>query len=139
MAEGFYPGSSRRRKAHVDEPEPVVVQEDEFILGKSKTFLVQGQPVEFYYIGDVARALNREAVTIRKMENHGDLPLSPYMSPGIDDRGKRRLYTKQQIEALRRIAQEEGVLYPSAKGKWKPIAQTNFTQKVKEAFRSMSV
>lgn len=136
----YYPGSSKKRKSYTEPiPEPAPVVEDELILGAPKTFLVHGQPVDFYFIGDVARALNRSAVTIRKMENHGDLPLSPFTSPGIDNRGKRRLYTKQQIEALRRIAQEEGVLYPSAKGKWKPISQTDFTRKAKALYKNITV
>lgn len=139
MTGEFYPGSSRKRKNYEDLPPEPTPEPEELVLGKPRTYLVNGQPVDFYYIGDVARALNRKPVTIRKMENHSQLPLSPYTAPGTDERGKRRLYTKTQIEALRRIADEEGILYPTAGGKWKAIEETNFTKRATEAFRNTTV
>lgn len=135
----FYPGSSRRKKSYDEEPVPVVEELPDLILGKPRLYLINGKPVEFYSLGDVARNLNRSPVTIRKMEANGQLPISPFVSPGIDERGKRRLYIKEQIESLRQIAQEEGILYPSSGGKWKAIEQTQFTKKAQEMFKTLRV
>ena len=131
----FYPGSSRKRKEYDDEPEVIPIEEEEPLdLGKPKYYLVNNQPTALYKIGAVAKALNRKPVTIRRWETEGIIPNSPYKMPSHDDRGQRRLYTLGQIEALRTIAQEEGLLYPSAGGQWKKIEQTAFKEKARKAF-----
>lgn len=137
--EDYYPGSRKTRKKWEDENRPVPDESTEVnwadSLPKPKTYLLNSQPVEFYPLGAVATALNRKPVTVRKWETEGIIPRSPYIMPSHDPRGQRRLYTKQQIEALRRIAEEEGILSPSEGGKWKPIEQTQFRKKALTAFR----
>ena len=133
--ETYYPGSSKKKKQYDDMPPPEVQPEQELELGKSKIFLVNGQPTELYPLGALAAALNRKPVTVRKWENEGIIPNSPYMMSSHDVRGQRRLYTKQQIETLRAIAKEEGVLEPNANGKWKSIESTDFRAKAVKAFR----
>lgn len=130
----YYPGSTRRKKAYEGVIPETPVQE-QLDLGKSRLFLVGGQPTELYPLGAVARALNRQPVTVRKWESEGVIPRSPYMMPSHDPRGQRRLYTRQQIEALRTVAQEEGVLEPNANGKWKSIDSTKFREKALKAWQ----
>ena len=130
----LYPGSSRKRKVYAEE-EPVKPKlEDLLELGKPKYYLLNNKPTPLYRIGALARALNRKTVTIRKWEQEGVIPMSPMMSSSFDQRGKRRLYTKEQIESLRNIAYEENILHPSANGKWRSITDTQFKQKAAKAF-----
>jgi hypothetical protein len=132
----FYPGSRKQRKSY-EEPEKLVPQDEaeDFDLGKPKIFLVNGQPAELFTLGVVARALNRQPVTVRKWESEGIIPRSPFVLPSHDPRGQRRLYTRAQIEALRTVAEEEGVLSPNANGKWKSIETTSFREKAIRAFK----
>jgi hypothetical protein len=133
--EDFYPGSKRTRKQYSDEPLPPISDEEKLDLGRSKKYLVGNEIVELYPIGAIAAALNRKPVTVRKWETEGVIPVSPFMMKSHDARGQRRLYSREQIEALRKVAAEEGVLEPSAGGKWKPIEQTNFREKALKAFK----
>jgi hypothetical protein len=132
----FYPGSKKQKKSY--EANEKLLPENEaqdFDLGKSKIFLVNGQPTELFTLGAVARALNRQPVTVRKWESEGIIPRSPFVLPSHDPRGQRRLYTRAQIEALRTVAEEEGVLSPNANGKWKAIETTSFREKAIRAFK----
>ena len=131
----FYPGTSRRRKTY-SKPADVVTDDPTEILdlGKAKLVLVNGQPQELYPLGAVARALNRQPVTVRKWESEGVIPRSPFILPSHDPRGQRRLYSKDQIMALRRVAEEEGLLSPNANGKWKSIEETDFRSKALRVF-----
>jgi hypothetical protein len=132
----YYPGSNRKKRQY-EEPEPEKPELDDLPdLGKSHYYLVNNQPLALYRIGSIARALNRKSVTIRKWEQEGVIPVSPYKMPGVDPRGQRRLYTKEQIESLRQIAYEEGVLYPNEQGRWKHIETTNFKAKAAKAFNT---
>ena len=137
-SESWYPGSNRKKKdytEHVTEPVKAPLEELSE-LGKPHYYLVDNTPTALYKIGDVARALNRSPVTIRKWESEGTIPVSPYKMPSHDERGQRRLYTKDQILALRRVAYEEGVLHPGPGGKWKSIESTAFKIKAKKAFNN---
>lgn len=137
--EDFYPGSKKTRKIYDgSDPDMPVLPEpaQELDLGRSKNYLVGNKVVELFPIGAVARALNRKPVTVRKWETEGIIPNSPYMMKSHDTRGQRRLYSRQQIETLRAVAEEEGVLNPSAGGKWKPIEQTQFREKALKAFKA---
>jgi hypothetical protein len=97
---------------------------------------VAGVETEFYTLGNLAQALGRQPVTIRKWEREGIIPKSTYQSPGRDDdpRGRRRLYTREQIEGIVRIAHEEGVLVSHQK----PLKATNFTVRVVDLFKRLA-
>ena len=71
---------------------------------------VAGQRVEFFQIGQVARALGRRSVTLRTWEAKGIIPQSGYIKPSPDPRGVRRLYSRAQAEAIIRLAKETGVM-----------------------------
>lgn len=80
-------------------------------------FMIGGEEAEFYTISNLAEALGRSVVTIRSWENRGLLPRTPYRSPrprgdmlpGTPRRGKR-LWTREQIIGILRIASEEKVI-----------------------------
>jgi len=80
-------------------------------------YMVDGKQQEFFTIRHLAAALDYSQQSIRAWENSGLLAKSPYRSPkprrptigGRNTKGKR-LWTRQQIEGILRIAQEEGVI-----------------------------
>lgn len=89
---------------------------------------VAGVEREFYSIGALARALNREVQTIRLWERRGYLPDAVYRAPG---RKKDRLYTRLQIVGLHALATEEGLMDPTKK---KRIDQTRFPERAHKLF-----
>ncbi len=127
----FYPGSKMKRQVnHVPD---VPVEE----WPKGRTLTIKGKEVECFTTGQLALLLGgRSAVTIRAWENEGLLPKSGYSLPGKggDVRGRRRYYTRSQVEAIIRIAKEEGIFTPGPRIN---IKKTEFTQKVLDTFVSM--
>lgn len=126
----FYPGSKMKRQPPTPAPEP----EPEFIWPKGRVLAISGYEVECFTTGQLANLLGgRKAVTIRAWEAEGILPKSGYYVPGRDGdvRGRRRYYTRTQVEGVLDIAREEGVLYPSTKTS---ISKTRFTERVTELF-----
>jgi hypothetical protein len=125
-----YPGSSRsiepmRRKGG-PAPEPEA-------WDKPRVYTVAGKDVEFFTVGQLAMALNRQPVTIRKWEEHGVIPSAVFRIPSKSPNGKHRLYTRAQVEGIIRIAKEEGILYSHQK----PIGKTRFTERVIELFAKL--
>lgn len=135
----FYPGSNRKVKQYNSAVYQPVVEEEPLDLGKPQIFLSGGQPIELFGVGALAKALNRQSVTIRKWETENVIPISPFVSKSKDPRGQRRLYTKAQIEGLRDAAREEGLLEPNAKGKWRAIENTDFRKKAIRVFNTPNV
>lgn len=127
-----YPGSDHYVG---DRPaEPVLAD-----WGKPITYKVNGIDTEFYTVGQVAKALNRSPVTIRKWERLGWIPIAAFRSPARQKVKSHRLYTRAQLEAMVRIAWEEGLMkftrgndgqdYPVAH-----VTETKFAERVREAF-----
>jgi MerR HTH family regulatory protein len=131
----LYPGSKMRQK---DYDKPVIEVPDHGPFDKTRLFSVKGREVEFYATGVLAEMLNRESGTIRKWESEGVIPKATFIAPSDDKRGKRRLYTRAQIEGIRKIAAEEGVLEPGAGGRWKSIRKTDFREKVYNLFTELA-
>lgn len=131
----YYPGSTQRIKRHT--PEEGEQGWTDFVLqetvGLPKIYTVNGKDVEFYTVGQLAQALGRKAVTIRKWENDGVIPVATFNAPSDDPRGRRRLYTKEQVVGMVQIAKEEGILTET----WKPINKTDFSKRVKELFERL--
>jgi hypothetical protein len=103
----YYPGSRERRQT-VPASRPSAVEED--LLGKGTVMLLGGREVEFYTIGQLARAINRKAGTLRAWEDKGILPPSGYQKGSKDPRGVRRLYSRDQAEGIIRLAKASGVM-----------------------------
>lgn len=103
----FYPGSRERRSTS---PAPAAGMPAEDLLGPGMVLELRGQSVEFYTIGQVARAIGRQAGTLRKWETDGILPPTIYQKPSKDPRGRRRLYSRAQADGIIRLAIECGVM-----------------------------
>lgn len=125
----FYPGS-RVRRQQAPAPAPRVEEDD--LLGEGTFMTVRGQRVEFFGIGAVARAINRSAVTLRSWEANGIIPKSGFVKSGVDARGRRRLYSRAQAEAIIRLAKIHGVIDPGSR---KPL--TDFKHAVWAAFAEL--
>lgn len=104
----YYPGSRERRQT-VPASRPSAVEEED-LLGAGTIMTVRGREVEFFTIGQVARAINRKAGTLRAWEDKGILPESGYVKRGKDPRGDRRLYSRDQAEGIIRLAKACGVM-----------------------------
>lgn len=124
-----YPGSKRKRRA-VTPPPPA--EEDDRWDRRPVIISVDGQDHEFFAIGALAAALNRKPVTIRKWITEGVIPAARYRTTGNTIKGSRRLWTRAQIEGMRRIAGEEGIL---AGGNGANVSGSQFTARVRELFR----
>lgn len=107
-----YPGSRERRQAVASAP-AAGVEEDP--LGKGTVMVLRGREVEFFTIGQLARALNRKAGTLRSWEANGILPPPGYQKPSKDPRGIRRLYTRAQCEGIIQLAKELRIIDADAR------------------------
>ena len=135
--EEFYPGSKMKVKTVFGEQEiesDVDINDDAYIGG---IFDVDFKGTGFYTVGTLAKALQREPVTIRKWENEGIIPKPTFHKTSYDARGRRRLYTKPQILGLRRIAFEENILTPNGNGRYKPIGSTSFKARALQLFTEL--
>lgn len=138
-AAAYYPGSSRRiRSVDPDTMRLVDQREEQEVLWDSKprVYRVGGELQEFFSIGHLSMALNRQPVTIRKWERLGIIPAPTFVIRGKTERGNRRLYTRAQVEGMIRIAQEEGILHHEGEGIH--ISATKFSERVVQLFKSLS-
>lgn len=89
--------------------------------------------VFLYTIGALSTALGKSPVTVRKWMRLRLIPEPRYRSANaigtLGDAG-RRLYTREQIETLVRIASEEGVLATATRTRAKRMSDTNFRARV---------
>ena len=136
----YYPGSSKAIVRHPNRVTTPTRKATEAIDptwdDKPRLYPLRGVPTEFFTVGQLARALGRESVTIRKWERLGIIPRAIYQVPGKDgdERGRRRLYTRAQVEGIIIIAAQEGLFSATRK----PFDQTAFRQRVLELFRAGS-
>ena len=80
-------------------------------------YTVGGVEPEFFYIGALAKALGYSVQSIRAWEAAGLMPNTPYRSPrtkapvagGRSTKGKR-LWTREQIEGILRLAKKHRVI-----------------------------
>lgn len=128
MTQAYFPGSRLPRTPPAGPPEVLPVE--------GKKFTVGNREVELFTISQLATALNRKAVTIRKWEQEGVIPKATYSKPGKDKdvRGRRRMYSREQVEAMIVIAQQEKILHDLHKR----ISTTQFKTKVLAAFKEIA-
>lgn len=93
-----------------------------FVDYRTKKVKIKGEEIDLYYISALADALGRTTQTIRKWEIAGVIPNSCFR-----DKGKNRLYTKEQIDIIVEIAEECYIKQGSS------IADTSFSKKVHKA------
>ncbi len=101
-----------------------------------RLYKIKGNDVELFTITELSQALNRQPVTIRKWETKGILPKATFTKPGAggDPRGRRRLYSRAQVEALVQIATEEKVLHDLHR----QVTRTQFKTKALAAFKRIA-
>lgn len=128
----FYPGSSKRIEAPaVAEP----ADDDSASWDSSpRIYTVDGADYEFFSIGDLAAALNRKPVTIRRWEALGYIPVTNLRSPSEHVSKRHRIYTRPLVEGIVRIANEERILHEARPR----IEATQFRDKVLKLFVKLS-
>lgn len=109
-----YPG--RRKPVNRAAPKDPVETAPDW-SAKPLRYMVGGVEQEFYTIGHLANALGYSVQSIRAWENTQLLPKSRYRTPNPRKANQpahitkgRRLWTREQIEGILRIAAEEGVI-----------------------------
>lgn len=129
-----YPGSKQRRG---DTVLRASAPADVHPLDGIRPFLTSDTGEEFFSIGQLAQALGRESGTIRKWEQTRVIPAATYqinVNENRDERARRRLYSRTQVEGIYEIAKDEGLLNDSRVY----IGRTKFTQRVTKLFQSLS-
>jgi hypothetical protein len=108
-----YPG----RRKPVNRVTPPAHTEATDWADKPLKYMVNGVEQEFFTIGHLARAIGYSVQSIRAWENTRLLPKSRYRTPTprranqpVHITKGRRLWTREQIEGIVRIASEEGVI-----------------------------
>lgn len=97
----------------------------------------KGQMTEFFTIGALAQALQRENSTLRDWETMGYLPRAPRRtgSNAPTRHGKRRLYLREEVEGLMKLADEEGLFKRGPGGQLSTrVADTGFPQRAQALF-----
>lgn len=136
---GFYPGTATplapvgehrfKRLSKTPRPDAEILEEL-----TARTYRIGGEDRKFYTLGELAKALGRSVITVRKWETLGILPKATYVVNAHDPHAKRRLYTAEQILGIVRIAAEENILldrHRPRKGQGvHAIQSTDFTRKV---------
>src|SRR5213080_4557986 len=124
LSEEYYPGSKRRIDRTDTESSRPTPDPDAWDAKPRIYKGKNGQDTEFFTVGHLAVAMNRKPLTIRQWERKGIIPKAVYQRAGRggSQHGRRRLYTRAQIEGMIQIAAEEGLLTNDRR----EIASTNF-------------
>ena len=118
--------------------------EEEMWDAKPVYYMVGGEKQEFFLISHLAKALDYSVQSIRAWEAQGLLARTPFRSPrtakpvagGRSNKGKR-LWTREQVVGIIRIAKKHKVIFPNRKGvKHPPTAA--FAAEVGEFFQSLT-
>lgn len=129
----YYPGS----RHPIPERKPVVYEQPDPDRWDAhpKVYKVKGEDVEFFTSGELAQALDgRATVTIRAWERKGIIPKATFHKPSDKPQGRRRLYSRAQVEGIVQIAKEEGIYSSDSRVK---ILTTNFTKRVTALFKEL--
>jgi len=141
LQDEFYPGSKLKRRESLQMRRERTMAErrqekaEEAWDARPIKIWYQGVEYEMFRIGSLAKALNKDAVTIRAWMRKGWLPRNSFQTkpiPGTLGDAGRKLWTRQQIEGIVQIAREEGLL----DDKPPRLTMTNFTQRVQAAWRT---
>lgn len=131
----FYPGSTtNKRKAREERAEEQDAELPTDWDGSPRTYNVRGVATEFFPISALARALNRSTTTMRKWETKGWIPEAIYRSPGPPKK-QDRLYTREQIAGLQRIAADENLMEPRLRRR---VEDTRFPDRARALFEGAS-
>lgn len=106
---GTYPGSKKALPV-VGETKPEPKQEKQEWDARPLKKWINGKEVELFAIGALCKALGRPPVTLRLWIRQGHLPREPFRLPTRNGIKGRRLYARQHIEAIIRVATEHGII-----------------------------
>lgn len=121
-----YPGSNQvRRRLAVKQRE--AVENPEWARNPYR-LRVDGIVTLLYGSRHLADRLGLSVRTIQKWEERQQLPKPDYRYPSTSKLGRRRLYTRSQVDGIYRIAHEERIL------EGKRIGNTNFVARVSKLF-----
>ena len=134
-----YPG----RRKPVNRSKKEVIPELEEWDAKPVYYMIGGERKEFFLISHLAKALGYSVQSIRAWEAQGLLARTPYRSPrtaapvaaGKSSKGKR-LWTREQVLGIIRIAKKHRVIFPNRKGVKHPPTP-RFAAEVGEYFNSL--
>jgi hypothetical protein len=135
-----YPG----RKRPMNRDTQPASTDTELWDAKPVYYLIGGERQEFFLISHLAKALDYSVQSIRAWEAQGLLARTPYRSPrtarpvagGRSDKGKR-LWTREQVMGIVRIAKKHKVIFPDRKGVKHPPTPA-FAAEVGEFFNSLT-
>lgn len=133
-----YPG----RKPPVNRGQKQASSDSELWDAKPIKYRIGKEEREFFFISALCKALGYSHQSIRAWEAAGLLPRTPFRSPrprtptGVSAKG-RRLWTREQIEAIVRIAKKHGVIFPQGKKGEKKPPTPAFAAEVARAFHAL--
>jgi hypothetical protein len=134
----YYPGSSHPILRHPNRPLPdsrkSSIGVDSEWDKKPRKYMTNGVEREFFTIGHLAAALGRRPVTLRLWEREGIIPKATYQINSESKNGRRRLYTREQVEGLVKLAVEEGILIAHQRA----ISETRFTARSIALFEQLA-
>jgi len=138
-----YPG--RKKPVNRDKKVVTAVVDEEWDA-KPVYYRLPGQTEkqEFFLISHLAKALGYSVQSIRAWEAQGLLARTPYRSPrtaapvaaGRSNKGKR-LWTREQVLGIIRLAKKHRVIFPNRKGVKHPPTPA-FAAEVGEFFNSLT-
>lgn len=130
---GLYPGTTERISAKPPTQQaPQPSNEDDWTK-RGKLYSIGGIETMLYPVGALADALGFQPSTIRKWEAKGWLPRAPVRGPK-QGMGRRRLYRRQEIETIVRIAEDEGLL----ENPLLQMSKTRFPERVSAALEALA-
>lgn len=130
----FYPGSKRVKLSQGGEKVRLPEDTEQSWERLGVTYLVQGVPTKLFPISALAEALGRKSITMRKWERDGALPDPTMRTNSGSPRGRRRMYTRDQVLGLQRIAKELGLM----DNKRKYVTRTEFGARARELFKELA-
>lgn len=90
---------------------------------EDRVCILNGNKVRLFYIGSLAKAMNRTTTSIRIWESRGIIPESWFK-----DKFGKRLYTKEQIDIIVQCAEECDIK------QGRKMSMTDFSAKCHERF-----
>lgn len=124
----FYPGSKTPVKDYLRQQYGPAPGED--LL--PAPHVVSGG-VCYWTLGTLALLLDRSMTTLRRWEANGDLPETPWRLSARTRHGEVRLYTREMLTGLVKIAYEEGLLAHHQR----KLSVTKFTRRAHDLFREL--
>lgn len=131
----YYPGSRMPIPTELPRPGRAEVPDvDPSWRELGKEYMFKGRATVMFPIGALAKALGRDATTIRSWEQKGWLPKPVSRGAEMGHGGHRRLYTAVQIERLVAAAHECGLLVDVSKRRVLP-GKTRFPELAAEILK----